>query len=229
MFWGLFNRRRSLEESGFFDGFIDRHSHILPGVDDGVRTMKEALEILSVYERLGILQVWLTPHIMEDIPNTTAGLRERFAELQAAWSGKVELHLGAEYMLDNLFDERLGAGDLLPLGNKGDHLLVETSYFSAPIDLRGTLDRIRSKGFHPMLAHPERYVYMDKKEYCELNARGVKMQMNLGSLTGLYGPAVKRKASWLLKNGMYDCAGTDLHRKSWMTKLNVMDLKKLPL
>ena len=211
MVLGLFNRRRSLKESGFFNGFIDRHSHILPGVDDGVRTMNEALEILDMYGRLGIGEVWLTPHIMEDTPNTTAGLRERFAGLQSAWRGEVELHLGAEYMLDNLFEKRLAAGDLLPVSRTGDHLLVETSCFTPPMDLHGVLERIRTRGYYSVLAHPERYAYMDRKEYRELNTRGVKMQLNVGSLAGFYGHAVKCKADWLLKNGMYSCAGTDLH------------------
>lgn len=83
-------------------GRTDWHSHILPGVDDGVQTVEEALQILAEYERLGIREVWLTPHIMEDIPNTTALLRERFIELQALYIGPIILHLAAENMLDNL-------------------------------------------------------------------------------------------------------------------------------
>ena len=81
-----FRRRPTLEESGFFQGFTDWHSHILPGVDDGVQTLEESLRVLEEYERLGVREVWLTPHIMEDIPNTTAHLRQRFEELQAAYS-----------------------------------------------------------------------------------------------------------------------------------------------
>ena len=141
-----FSKKQTLAESGFFKGFTDWHCHILPGVDDGVQTMDEALAILAEYERLGIEEVWLTPHIMEDIPNTTAHLRHRFAELQAAYTGNVALHLAAENMLDPLFEQRLAAGDLLPLGPDGNRLLVETSYFNPPVDLYGMLERIKSAG-----------------------------------------------------------------------------------
>ena len=81
-----------MKDSGIFEGFTDWHSHILPGVDDGVRTVEEALEILRLYEELGVKAVWLTPHIMEDIPNTTAHLRERFAELQATYTHSDATH-----------------------------------------------------------------------------------------------------------------------------------------
>ena len=128
-----FRRHSTLEESGIFRGFTDWHCHILPGVDDGVRTMDESLEALRLYEECGVESVWLTPHVMEDIPNTTARLRERFAELRTAYQGTVKLHLAAENMLDTLFEERLEADDLLPIGEKGDCLLVETSCFNPPM------------------------------------------------------------------------------------------------
>ena len=82
-------------------GAADHHSHILPGVDDGVETMDEALRILATYEAMGIKELWLTPHIMEDIPNTPEKLKARFAQLQAAYKGNIALHLAAEYMIDN--------------------------------------------------------------------------------------------------------------------------------
>ncbi|WP_297901564.1 CpsB/CapC family capsule biosynthesis tyrosine phosphatase [uncultured Parabacteroides sp.] len=207
-----FRKRYSLENSGFFKGFIDWHSHILPGVDDGVQTMEEALRILVEYERLGIKEVWLTPHIMEDNPNTTTHLKERFKELQANYTGGVTLHLAAENMLDNLFEERLRHNDLLPIGKNGDHLLVETSYFSPPIGLSNILLRIKAKGYHPVLAHPERYVYMGESDYRQLKGLNVKFQLNLFSLGGAYGARIKKKAYRLQKQGMYDFAGTDLHR-----------------
>ena len=156
-----FTKRTSLADSGIFRGFTDWHCHLLPGVDDGVQTMEETLRILSLYEELGVTEVWLTPHIMEDMPNTTASLKARFKALEAAYQGNIGLHLASENMLDNLFEERLEQNDLLPLGKGGKHLLVETSYFNPPMGLNNILLRIKSKGYVPVLAHPERYVYMD--------------------------------------------------------------------
>lgn len=207
-----FKKRISLKDSGVLSGFTDWHCHLLPGVDDGVQTMEESLEILRLYGELGVKSVWLTPHIMEDIPNTTAHLRERFAELQAAYNGTIDLHLSAENMLDALFEERLEKNDLLPLGEKGDHLLVETSYFNPPMGLKNILLRIKAKGYYPVLAHPERYVYMDKSYYMELKDMGVKFQLNLFSPRGMYGKATHKKANWLQKSGMYEYTGTDLHQ-----------------
>lgn len=214
-----FRKRPTLEESGFFQGFTDWHSHILPGVDDGVQTLEESLRVLEEYERLGVREVWLTPHIMEDIPNTTAHLRQRFEELQAAYreavsSPTLTLHLAAENMLDSLFEERLERNDLLPIGPNGDHLLVETSYFSPPMGMRDILQRVQAKGYHPLLAHPERYLYMTDHAYWQLKNMGVKFQLNQFSLYGLYGKEARKRALSLWKQGMYDYVGTDLHRLS---------------
>lgn len=220
-----FRKRQTLAQSGFFRGFVDWHCHILPGVDDGVQTMDEALHILAAYERLGIREVWLTPHIMEDIPNPTARLRERFAELLAAYKGNVVLNLAAENMLDKLFEERLEQGDLLPLGKDGRHLLVETSYFNPPMGLDDILRRIQAKGYYPLLAHPERYIYMEENDYARLKSMHIKFQLNLFSLMDLYGKEVRKRAKELQSKGMYDYIGTDLHR---ITVLNNLLEKRNP-
>ena len=218
-----FRKKQTLEESGFFRGFTDWHCHILPGVDDGVQTMDEALQILAEYERLGVKEVWLTPHIMEDIPNTTEKLKMRFAELKTAYQGSVMLHLASENMLDNLFEERLEKNDLLPIGKDGKHLLVETSYFNPPMGLQNILLRIKAKGYYPMLAHPERYLYMNENDYQRLSSMGIEFQLNLFSLFGLYGKEVQKRAKTLQKQGKYDYTGTDLHRM--VTLLNVLEDK----
>ena len=206
-----FTKRTSLADSGIFRGFTDWHCHLLPGVDDGVQTMEETLRILSLYEELGVTEVWLTPHIMEDMPNTTASLKARFKALEAAYQGNIGLHLASENMLDKLFEERLEQNDLLPLGKGGKHLLVETSYFNPPMGLNNILLRIKSKGYVPVLAHPERYVYMDENNYRALKDMNVLFQLNLFSLVGAYGTGIRKKAGWLMKNGFYDLAGSDTH------------------
>lgn len=207
----LFRKKYTLEESGLFPVLTDWHCHILPGVDDGVQTMDETLKILAEYERLGIGEVWFTPHIMEDIPNTTEHLRTRFTELQSVYDGNVILHLASENMLDKLFEERLKKNDLLPIGEKNDYLLVETSYYSPPIMLYEILNGIKSKGYYPILAHPERYLYMSDADYIKLKSMSVKFQLNMFSLLGAYGNIARKKAQWLIKHNFYDYVGSDLH------------------
>lgn len=218
-----FGKKQTLEESGFFRGFTDWHCHILPGVDDGVQSMDESLQILAEYERLGVKEVWLTPHIMEDIPNTTEKLKMRFAELEAAYQGNVVLNLASENMLDKLFEERLNKNNLLPIGKEGKHLLVETSYFNPPMGLNNILLRIKAKGYYPILAHPERYMYMDKSDYLQLKSMNVQFQLNQFSLFGLYGKDVQKHAKILEKLKMYDYIGTDLH--SMITMRNALCFK----
>ena len=189
--------------------------------------MEESLKILSSYEHHGIKEVWLTPHIMEDIPNSTAQLRTRYSELKTAYSGPIILHLASENMLDNLFEERLQQGDLLPIGDDGRQLLVETSYFNAPYGLHDILKRIKSKGYFPVLAHPERYIYMGTKDYQQLKQLGVAFQLNLPSLAGAYGTEAKRKARWLLEKGYYQYIGTDTHRQSsWEVIVQKQEIQK---
>lgn len=208
--WFL-NRHRTLQESGLLSGFTDWHSHLLPGVDDGVQTPEESLSILSLYERLGVREVWLTPHIMEEMPNSVSQLRERFNGLRACYKGPIVLHLAAEHMLDTLFQERLSTGEVLPLGPAHGHLLVETSYFNPPMGLDSLLESIQAKGYHPVLAHPERYAYLQEEDYRRLKAHHIQFQLNLPSLAGAYGKQVRSRAEHLLKQGLYEWCGNDLH------------------
>lgn len=207
-----FSKSSGIEVSGMLKGFTDWHSHLLPGVDDGFKTMESTLEALEEFDRLGVRKVWLTPHIMEDMPNTTAGLRQRFEELKKAWSGNVELALASENMLDSLFQERLAQNDFLPLGEEGRHLLVETSYFNPPMDMDEMLEGIKRAGYFPVLAHPERYRYMEEEDYRSLKERGILFQVNMVSLAGGYGDTARKKAEWLLQHGMADLTGSDMHR-----------------
>ena len=208
---GLFSRKYSISDKRLLEGATDHHSHILFGVDDGVSKPEDSLTILSMLEEAGLRSLWLTPHTMEDVPNTTAGLMERFEELKAMYHGTVELHLASEYMMDELFEKHLADKDFLFHREEGS-VLMETSTWSGPYNFWDMIDRTMRSGFRPVLAHPERYEYMGEKEYSRLRGMGVRFQMNYPSLLGYYGEHVKEKAAMILKKGWYDMAGSDCHR-----------------
>lgn len=206
----FFTRKTTALDSGLLSGAADRHSHILWGIDDGVKTSAETLEILSFLGECGLGDLWLTPHTAEDVPNTTERLTARFAELESLYTGPVRLHLASEYMLDTLYEQHLENKDFLTM--EGDTVLVETSTWNPPIGLSGLLKDTMSAGYRPLLAHPERYRYMEMADYERLVAMGVRLQLNLPSLFGLYGTTAMEKAERLLKAGMYACWGSDCHR-----------------
>ena len=191
-------------------GATDNHSHILWGLDDGVKTQEDTIAILDLYEKLGLKTLWLTPHTMEDVPNTTKGLKARFEELKAIYAGPIELRLASEYMIDTLFEQRLEERDLLTHGR--DTVLVETSTWAPPIDLWEILERMMSYGYRPLIAHPERYRYMTIKDYERLLTMGTVLQLNLPSILGAYGEEVQVKAQILLDKGFYTMVGSDCHR-----------------
>ncbi|MCH5221782.1 MAG: capsular biosynthesis protein [Muribaculaceae bacterium] len=209
----------------------DYHSHILPGVDDGVSTIEESIAILELFEAAGIEKLWLTPHIMEEYPNEPSQLISIFNELKSSYDGRLELALASENMIDQLFAERLSTGEILPItcpasslpkstslllsgvekDKNVDLLLVETSYFSRPAYFIEVIEDIISKGYIPLLAHPERYIYMGADDYKQLYDMGVLFQLNIASLSGSYGPDVKQRAKALLKDNYYILSGSDTH------------------
>ena len=206
----FFHRYKQVADSGLLRGLTDWHCHLLPAVDDGVKRADESLAILQLWEKLGVKEVHLTPHIMEDIPNQPAVLQEKFQTFAAAWHGTIRLHLAAEHMLDGLFQRRLVDKMVLPL-TPDKKLLVETSYFNPPFGMEDMLVSIREADYTIVLAHPERYQYMDMSDYERLHNEGVLFQLNLPSLTGAYGPDVMQKAELLLQKGWYYFCGSDCH------------------
>ncbi len=206
-----FSSKYSLQQSDFLKGWTDRHSHILPGVDDGIQTIEDSIVILSIYEQIGVKKVWLTPHIMEDCPNTPEKLKTRFEELKSAYKGNIELALSAENMMDGLFIKRLEQGILMPYGDNQNELLIETSYVQPPMRMESILRDIQKTGITPVLAHPERYLYMDAEKYENIKDMGVKFQLNITSLIGAYGNQVKERAEYLLNEGYYNYSGSDAH------------------
>ncbi|MGM9759877.1 MAG: tyrosine-protein phosphatase [Parabacteroides sp.] len=209
--WNLFHRSKEIRKTGLLRGMTDVHSHLLSGVDDGIPTMEASLEALDFLHQEGIERIFLTPHLMEDLSdNRPAFLRERFAALQQRYQGPIQLRLCGEYMLDPGFKHQREEGLLTFPGKR---VLMETSYMSAPPDWQDILYDLTLEGYWPIIAHPERYLYLRPQDYRQLKTRGYQFQMNLMSLAGVYGPMAARLARDLLKQGFYDYVGTDLHRK----------------
>lgn len=203
--------KKSFLESDLLNGFTDIHCHILPGVDDGIQKMENALRTLAYYEERGAKRVFFTPHVAEELhENTPAHLRQRFGELKRAYQGKLDLALGAEYMIDNGFEKLLDQKEDF-LCASGNRILVETTTLQPPMNLDQTLFELQDRGYQVILAHPERYLYMHTKDYEALANKGILFQLNLLSIAGLYGDHAKKKSKKLLESGMYTFVGTDLH------------------
>ncbi|SEK52517.1 Tyrosine-protein phosphatase YwqE [Aquimarina amphilecti] len=196
-------------------GYVDIHSHLLPNIDDGVKTVYQSAYIIEQFTNLGVKKIITTPHVMQEVwPNTTETIKSKHLEMERILSSldiDVVLEASAEYMLDDLFYKRIKEKDIIALYEK--YVLVEMSTFSAPINLNELLFEIKLAGFSPILAHPERYsFYQDHMEkYTELKESGFLFQLNLLSISGFYGEKVKDKAIKLLTEGFYDFAGSDVH------------------
>ena len=200
--------------SGFFEGACDMHSHLLPGVDDGFPDFEKTMGGFSLLKELGYTKVKMTPHFMKDYQeNTRANIEIKYHAFltQVGDALPMEVSLGGEYMLDSCFMDRFKEG-LLTLDRGGSLVLCETSYMSADPMMNEMIYQIMLKGYLPVIAHPERYNYAPMDLYKRWKEKDYLLQLNLLSLAGAYGPAVKTKARQLLKSGMYDYVGTDLHR-----------------
>ena len=194
----------------------DIHSHLIPGVDDGVSSVQESIEIIKAFRELGYTKLITTPHISESYyPNSVQKLRESFTPLKEALKEEnigVEVQLAAEYMVDGMLLKTLKNNDEL-LSWDG-YLLIETSFRAMPWIFDEVLFEIQSRKLVPVLAHPERYPYFfenqDKLE--ELRNRGVKFQVTAGSFAGQYGRVEKNLAKKFLKSGWVDFVGSDVHK-----------------
>ncbi len=197
----------------------DIHSHLVPGVDDGVSTPEQALDCLQQLAAGGIRHVITTPHVSQDwYPNTRdtlltglTSLRQLVADHQLP----LTIDMAAEYLVDDLFLDLLHADQLLSFGPER-YVLFETGWASAPHFLNEILFHLLAQGYQPVLAHPERYTYYHDqlKTLDELRSKGCLFQLNWGSLTGRYGRRVKTQAQRLLRQKWVDFIGSDAHRPS---------------
>jgi protein-tyrosine phosphatase len=223
-FSSLFGTDKSRQLDDFSELGADMHSHFIPGIDDGCKTIDESLLLIRSMKELGFCKLITTPHIMSDyFRNTNAIITEgliRLREKLVAEQIRMELEAAAEYYLDDSFLKLLNAGDLLTFGRE-KYLLLEVSYINYPENFNTIIFDVIVKGYTPVLAHPERYPFWSVKfdEYKKLKEMGVLFQLNITSLSGYYGPDIRRTAEKLAVNNMIDFLGSDAHHEKHLMAL----------
>lgn len=215
--------------------YIDIHSHLLPGIDDGAQTLEQSYDLINGLTEIGFSQIITTPHIMHNVyENSFESINETHKQTLIDLKNigvEPKLKAAAEYMLDDNFLHLLHSGKMLTLGDK--HILIEMSYLSAPLQLFEIIFDIQVAGYVPILAHPERYNFYhgNFSQYQKLKNAGCKFQVNLLSSIGYYGTAVNEAASKLLQSGMIDFAGSDVHHEkhlnSFQKKVNIKNIAPL--
>lgn len=202
----------------------DIHSHLIPDIDDGVKTLEESISIIKNLKELGYQKLITTPHIMSHrFPNTKetilSGLEKVKMELKKQ-NIDIIIEAAAEYYYDEYFIELIRKKDLLTFGD--NHILFELSYTANPFGLEQVVYELLNHGYKPILAHPERYTYYSQslEKYHNLKDLGLLFQINLNSLNKFYGKNPKIAAEYLVENGLVDFVGSDIHSMRYFDSLN---------
>lgn len=200
---------------------VDIHSHLIPGIDDGVKTLEESIQIIKGLNELGFKKLITTPHIMYHRYRNTkeiiqSGCKKVNEELQRQ-DINIELIPSSEYYFDENFLELIEKDDLMPFGNK-KYILFELSYTSRPFGLEQTIFKLLSNGYRPILAHPERYSFLNSnlEKYDKLKESGIRFQLNINSLIGFYGKKPRIAAKYLSDKGLVDFVGSDIHSQKYL-------------
>jgi tyrosine-protein phosphatase YwqE len=195
---------------------VDMHSHVLPGLDDGAETLEKSLTMVAELQQLGYRKLIMTPHIMGDFyKNTPYNIRQKLDLLEKAVKEKnwnIELACAAEYYLDEWFIDKInGEEPLLTFGDR--YVLFETSYINEPLNFQDAIFALKSSGYKPVLAPPERYSYLYGRfdELTKMYDEGMLFQLNINSLSGYYSENARRIAEKLIDHKMVDFIGTDAH------------------
>jgi|TARA_R110000796_G_scaffold85319_2_gene185207 tyrosine-protein phosphatase YwqE len=196
--------------------FVDIHSHILPGIDDGAKDISDSLDIINGFNEIGITQIITTPHVNQNYyPNTAESIHSAHNQVQNKLLDldlkHIALESSSEYMIDSNFENLLDQKLIAPIRNK--FLLMEMPFLQSPINFDQAIFKIATKGYNPILAHPERYFFLHSnyKKYHDYKTKGIFLQLNLLSLSNYYGKQVSKIAQKLLMDNHIDFAGTDIH------------------
>ncbi|MGH2530821.1 MAG: tyrosine-protein phosphatase [Thermomicrobiales bacterium] len=193
---------------------IDTHIHLLPGIDDGAGSMEVAREMIARAREVGFRTLVATPHLRDPLaPANRQRVEEALAEVQAvAAAAGIEVRLGYEIMLGPHLPARLANGEAVTMAGSRA-VLVEVPFSAWPHYAEQTLFALQLDGYRPVLAHPERYlaVQQDPTRAIEMAARGIVLQVTIGSLVGLFGRAGRQTAETLILSGAAQLVATDAH------------------
>ena len=202
----------------------DMHSHFIPGIDDGSPDLETSIALVKGLQELGYSKIITTPHIMGDIyrnrHETIIAGRDAVRKALSAQNIQVDFHAAAEYFLDDYFYSLLESQQ--PLLTLHDNMvLVEFSFVNKPHNLKDLIFELQVRGYQPVIAHPERYLYLGNNKiiYEEMKDAECLFQLNLLSLTGFYGRATSDLAQYLLQQGWIDLLGTDMHNFQHLQQL----------
>jgi tyrosine-protein phosphatase YwqE len=196
---------------------VDIHSHLIPNIDDGAKDMKRSIELISSLKSMGYKKLITTPHVSDMFPNDSKKILEGYRHLTEELIFQkidIDIEVAAEYYADERFNNLLKNRDILTFG-KEKYLLFELSYFTAPHDLESLIQEIKLAGYKPVLAHPERYLYLHDSidNYIALKSTGVQFQINLNSIVNYYSKEVTKVVKQLINYGLVDFIGSDVHHK----------------
>ncbi|MCK0159335.1 tyrosine-protein phosphatase [Allomuricauda sp. F6463D] len=216
----------------YLHGLTDIHNHIIPGIDDGAKTVDESMGLINGFVELGVTNFRCTPHIMhnhyDNTPKTINKAHELLLqELERKGISDVKVNCAAEHMIDDNFEHILEKKEVMPL-NK-EYLLIEMSYLQPSFNFDVAIDKIAKHKYFPILAHPERYMYFHGKygKYPSMKSNGISFQLNLLSLSSeSYGAGVQKIAEKLLKDGLVDFVGSDVHNSRQLGLLKEIKLSK---
>ncbi|MBW7868959.1 MAG: capsular biosynthesis protein [Brumimicrobium sp.] len=209
--------RKHIDSFNLASVAVDMHSHLIPGIDDGAKDMDNTMELLRKFSELGYQKVITTPHIYWDYYKNTSEIileglqkvRERVEQEQLP----IQVEAAAEYFFDAHFLDLIDNDEILTFGDK--YVLFELPFLVEPYNVDQLIFLLLGKGYKPIMAHFERYLYYHSKTLAmaeDFRRRGVAIQLNLLSLTGHYGESVRHQAELMIEKNLVDFVGTDCHR-----------------
>jgi len=222
--------QRKVYLADYLHGLVDIHNHILPGIDDGAKSVEDSIALIDGFSELGVKSFICTPHIMHNhYDNTPNTIRKAFAlllkDLEKRGITDTSLDVAAEHMIDDNFENILQKNEVMPLHK--EYLLVEMSFLQPSFNFETAIEEVARQHYFPILAHPERYMYYHQKygKYASMKSNGILFQLNLLSLAPeSYGSNITKMAEKMLGDNLIDFVGTDVHHVRQLALLKEVKL-----